>query len=337
MGGSHGHATGDSDRGRRALWIALGLNTGFLGAEVAGGLAFGSLALLADAAHMGSDVVGLVVALVAERLSRRPATKRHSFGWRRAEVLGALANAVTLLVVVGWIVIEAIRRLPAPQPVEGGPVLLIAAIGLGVNAGSAVVLMRVAGRNLNLRGAFLHMVADAAGSAGVIVAAIVVIGTGAEWADPAVSLLIAGLILWSTWKLLRGVVLVLLEATPPDLDPDSVAATLAADDAVDGVHHLHLWSVASNESALSAHLVLAGAPTLHEAQAAGDRLKDVLHHRYNITHSTLELECHPCPQPAGGCGPGETTPRRQDVRSDVDGSTRPIIEQPATTGGSSGG
>lgn len=312
MGAGHGHRMSDSARGRRALWIALGLNAGFLGAEVAGGLAFGSLALLADAAHMGSDVVGLVVALLAERLSRRPATKRHSFGWRRAEVLGALANAVTLLAVVGWIVVEAIRRLPAPQAVEGGPVLVIAALGLVVNAGSAMVLLRVAGRNLNMRGAFLHMAADAAGSVGVIVAALVVIGTGAEWADPAVSLLIAGLILWSTWKLLSGVVLVLLEATPLDLDPDAVAATLAADDAVDGVHHLHLWSVASAETALSAHLVLAGAPSLHEAQAAGDRLKHVLEDKFRISHSTLELECHPCPQPVGGCGPDEATPRSQD-------------------------
>ncbi len=304
MGAGHGHPTGDSVRGRRALWIALGLNAGFLGAEVGGGLAFGSLALLADAAHMGSDVVGLVVALVAERLCRRPATTRHSFGWRRAEVLGALANALSLLAVVGWVVFEALRRLPAPQPVEGGPVLLIASLGLAVNAGSAVILMRVAGRNLNMRGAFLHMAADAAGSVGVIAAALLVITTGAEWADPAVSLLIAGLILWSTWKLLRGVVLVLLEATPPDVDPDAVAETLTADDSVDGVHHLHLWSVASDETALSAHLVLVGAPSLHEAQATGDRLKHILEDTYDITHSTFELECHPCPQPVGGCGPG---------------------------------
>ena len=316
MGAGHDHPT-DSARGRRALWSALGLNAGFLGAEVAGGLAFGSLALLADAAHMASDVVGLVVALVAERLSRRPATKRHSYGWRRAEVLGALANALSLLAVVGWVVVEAVRRLPSPPPVQGGPVLLIAALGLGVNAGSAIVLLRVAGRNLNMRGAFLHMAADAAGSVGVIVAALLVMTTGAEWADPAVSLLIAGLILWSTWKLLRGVVLVLLEATPPDVDPDAVAATLAADESVDGVHHLHLWNVASDETALSAHLVLAGAPTLHEAQAAGDRLKHVLEHTYNITHSTFELECHPCPQPAGGCGPNETSSSEQDHAGDV--------------------
>ncbi len=307
MGAGHGHPTGNSAHGRRALWIALGLNGGFLAAEVVGGLAFGSLALLADAAHMGSDVVGLVVALVAERLSRRPATKRHSFGWRRAEVLGALANALSLLAVVGWVVFEAIRRLPNPQAVEGGPVLLIATLGLAVNAGSAVVLLRVAGRNLNMRGAFLHMAADAAGSVGVIAAALVVIATGAAWADPAVSLLIAGLILWSTWKLLRGVVLVLLEATPPDVDPDEVAGTLAADESVDGVHHLHLWSVASDETALSAHLVLAGAPSLHEAQAVGDRLKHLLEDTYDITHSTLELECHPCPQPGGGCAPAAST------------------------------
>jgi cobalt-zinc-cadmium efflux system protein len=305
MGAGHDHPKADGTGGRRALRVSLMLNAGFLGAEVVGGLAFGSIALLADAAHMASDVVGLVVALVAERLSRRPATQRHSFGWRRAEVLGALANAMTLLVVVGWIVFEAIRRLGSPQPVEGGPVLVIAVLGLAVNAGSAVILARAAGRNLNMRGAFLHMTADAAGSVGVIAAAVIILTTGAEWADPAVSLLIAGLILWSTWKLLRSVVLVLLEATPADVDPAAVAEKLAADDAVESVHHLHLWSVASDETALSAHLVLADAPTLHDAQAASDRLKHVLEDEFGVTHSTLELECHPCPKPAGNCGPGE--------------------------------
>ena len=311
MGSGHDHPRSDTDRGRQGLRISLLLNAGFLGAEVVGGLAFGSLALLADAAHMGSDVVGLVVALVAERLARRPATTRHSYGWRRAEVLGALANAVTLLVVVGWIVYEAVRRLPNPQPVEGGPVLVIATLGLAVNAGSAVVLARVAGRNLNMRGAFLHMTADAAGSVGVIAAAIIVIATGAEWVDPAVSLLLAGLILWSTWKLLRSVVLVLLEATPADVDPEAVTQTLVADEAVVGVHHLHLWSVSSDETALSAHLVLADAPSLHQAQAAGDRLKHLLEAEYRITHATFELECHPCPDPTGDCGPGGRTMRAE--------------------------
>ncbi len=175
-----------------------------------------------------------------------------------------------------------------------------------------MVLARVAGRNLNMRGAFLHMAADAAGSVGVIAAAVIVLTTGAEWADPAVSLLIAGLILWSTWKLLRSVVLVLLEATPADLDPDAVAGMLVADDGVESVHHLHLWSVASDETALSAHLVLADAPSLHEAQAVGDRVKRALEDDYGVAHSTLELECHPCPSPTGGCGPAEADTKRQD-------------------------
>ena len=312
MGAGHLHGPADSARGRRALWVALGLNAVFLLVQLVGGLAFGSLALLADAAHMGSDVVGLVVALVAERLSRRPATTRHSYGWRRAEVLGALANALTLLVVVGWIVFEALRRLPTAQEIEGGPVLLIAGVGLAVNTGSAVILAGVAGRNLNLRGAFLHMAADAAGSVGVMAAAVLVLATGADWVDPVVSLLIAGLIVWSTVRLLRSVVLVLLEATPADVDPEEVAAVLGADEAVLSVHHLHLWSVASDETALSAHLVLADAPSLHEAQAAGNRLKAVLEDQYRITHATFELECHPCPDPIGDCGPGEAVPRRRD-------------------------
>lgn len=335
MAAGHDHPKPDDARGRRALGISLALNAVFLAAEVGGGLAFGSIALLADGAHMASDVVGLVVALFAERLSRRPATSRHSFGWRRAEVLGALANAVTLLVVVGWIVFEAVRRLGSPQPVEGGPVLVIAILGLAVNAGSALFLVRLAGRSLNMRGAFLHMTADAAGSVGVIAAAVIVLAAGEEWADPVVSLLIAGLILWSTSKLLGSVVRVLLEATPPDVDPGAVAETLVADEAVVSVHHLHLWSVASDETALSAHLVMADAPSLHEAQAAGDRLKHVLEDEYGVTHSTLELECHPCPVPMGDCGPPEPDPRPQVYPIITEGCGRavPAVALPSPDAG----
>jgi cobalt-zinc-cadmium efflux system protein len=281
------------------LWIALVANGGFLVVEVAGGLAFRSLALLADAAHMLSDVAGLVIALVAQRLQDRPATPKHSYGMQRAEVLGAQAIGVILLAVSGWIVFEAVRRIGEPAHVAGGGVLIVATLGLAVNVGSAVILARAQGGSLNMRGAFLHMALDAAGSVAAIVAGIAVLVWGAEWVDPVVSIAIAALVLWSAWGLLRDTAQVLLEGTPRGMDANKVEAALLADKDVEAVHHLHLWNLASDVPALSAHIVLEGEWSLHDAQTSGDRLKAMLEHDYGIGHSTLELECHPCdPTPA---------------------------------------
>ncbi|MEO5680859.1 MAG: cation diffusion facilitator family transporter [Acidimicrobiales bacterium] len=293
MGHGHDHGGGKG----RALWIALGLNTAYLVAEVVGGLAFGSLALLADAAHMTSDVAGLIIALVAARLALRPPSPSHSWGWVRAEVLGALANAATLLAVTAWVIVEAVRRFQHPEPIRGGPVLLIAIGGLAVNAISAVVLFRAAGRSLNIRGAFLHMAADAAGSVAVIIAAVAVLTVGADWVDPVASLAIAALVLWSTWGLLRDTLRVLLEATPAGIEPDEVTRCITDEPGVAGVHHLHLWNVSSEDAALSAHVVLTDTPSMHDAQVTGDRLKVQLHDRFGISHATLELECHACDEP----------------------------------------
>lgn len=176
----HSHGLGRGVQ-RRALWIALVANGGFLIAEVIGGLAFRSLALLADAAHMSSDVAGLTIALVAQRLVDRPGTARHSYGLQRAEVLGAQANGLTLLAVSGWIVFEAVRRIGQPADVVGGGVLVVATLGLAVNLASAVVLNRAKGTSLNMRGAFLHMAADAAGSVAAIAAGTAVLLWGATW------------------------------------------------------------------------------------------------------------------------------------------------------------
>ena len=290
-----GHAHGVSrSTQRRALWIALAANGGFLIAEVVGGVAFGSLALLADAAHMLSDVAGLAVALVAQRLLDRPATAKHSFGMQRAEVLGAQANGVTLLAVSGWIVFEALRRIGEPSDVAGGGVLVVATLGLAVNLVSALVLSRAQGSSLNMRGAFLHMVVDAAGSVAAITAGVGVLVWGADWVDPAASIVIAALVLWSAWGLLRDTAQVLLEGTPRGMDPASVEGALLAEPDVSAVHHLHLWNLASDVPALSAHVVLDGERSLHDAQASGDRLKSMLDDRFGIVHATLELECHPC-------------------------------------------
>lgn len=259
--------------------IALGLNAGYMGAEVAGGLAFNSLALLADAAHMLSDVVGLGIALYAQRLMLRPAS---------------LANGATLIAVVGWIGYEGIKRLMEPEPVRGGGLLLVAVVGLVINLVSAVVIARARGRSLNMRGAFIHMASDAAGSVAVIVAAVSVLLWQATWVDPLASFAIALLILWATWGLLRDTVQVLMEGTPKGTEVQDVESALSTQNGVSSVHHLHLWNLASDVPALSAHLVLGEGTSLHDAQVQGDRLKTMLHERFGIEHTTLELECHSC-------------------------------------------
>jgi cobalt-zinc-cadmium efflux system protein len=282
---------------RRALWIALGLNAGALVVQVVGGLAFGSLALLADSAHLASDVAGLVVALVAAHLLTRPASGRNTYGYQRAEVLGAQLNAASLLGVTVWVVVAAVQRLQDPVDLDAGPVLLIGVVGLVANVVSAVLLARVAGESLNMRGATLHMTADALGSIGVIVAAIVAGATDTPEADPIASLVIGALVLWSAWSLLRSVTRVLLEAAPASVDLAQVTALIQSDPAVDTVHHLHVWSLASDAVALSGHVVLRDVEDLHGAQIVGDRLRHRLDHDLSIHHATLELECHPCEDP----------------------------------------
>jgi len=298
---SHAHehrpTIGAADRARRALWISLSLNAAYLVVEVIGGIVFGSLALLADAAHMGSDVAGLVIALIAQQLMLRPASTRRTFGLRRAEALGAQANAVLIFAAAIWIVVEAANRIGDPPEVAGAGLLVVATIGLGVNIASAVLLARASGRNLNMRGAFVHMAADAAASLGAIAAGIGIVVFGAEWLDPAVSFGIGILIAWSAWGLLRDASNVLLESTPRDVDPAQVSAALDAVPGIDAVHHLHIWEIGSDLAALSVHAVVAGDPRLHEAQILGDELRRMLARQFGITHATIELECHDCTAP----------------------------------------
>lgn len=294
MASGETHTHSSVNLARRALWIALVANAGFMVVELAGGFAFRSLALLADALHMGSDVAGLAVALVAQSLMTRPASVRHTFGLQRAEVLGAQTNGLILLATSGWIFYEAFQRIGSPEAVNGVGVVVVAAIGLGVNLASAVVLGRAQGHSLNMRGAFLHMAVDAAGSVGAIFAGLAVVVAGADWIDPIMSILIGLLVLWSAWSLLRATTQVLLEGAPRDVDVEAVEAALAAAPNVEAVHHLHVWDIASTTPALSAHLVFRDEPTLHDAQERGGRIKVMLAERFGIGHATLELECHQC-------------------------------------------
>lgn len=274
--------------------IALMANGAFMFVQFAAGLLFGSLALLADSAHMLSDVGALAIALAAHRLLRRPASDRHTYGLQRAEVLGAQANGILLLLVAVWIVFEAIQRLGDPQAVEGSGLLVVAFVGLMINIGSAILLRRNQGNSLNMRGAVLHMGLDALGSAAALAAGAGILLWDAHWLDPSASLLIAGLIAWSSLHLLREATHVLLEGTPRGTDPNSVKRALADDPEVDSVHHVHLWNLASDVLAMSAHVVVRSEPSLHDAQVHGDRLKTMLKDRFGIAHATLELECHSC-------------------------------------------
>jgi cobalt-zinc-cadmium efflux system protein len=285
---------------QRALIVALAINGVLLVVEVVGGLVFNSLALLADAGHMLSDVGTLAIALIAHRLMERPATARHTYGLQRAEVVGGFFSAVSLAIVVVWIVVEAIARLRHPEDVAGGGLLAVAVIGLMVNVLSAAMLARSRGTSLNMQAAFLHMTADAAGSVAVIAAAVGVLIWGVTWVDPVASILIGVLILWAAAGLIKNTIHVLLEGSPRGMDAVEVERSMREFEGVRGVHHLHLWNLASDVPALSAHVVLEGELDLHEAQEQGDRIKAMLAQRFGIDHATLELEGHACePQTQG--------------------------------------
>ncbi|MGI8775169.1 MAG: cation diffusion facilitator family transporter [Actinomycetota bacterium] len=306
MSGNHAHGPNHPSRAdqRRVLWLSLGANGALLVVELVGGLVLGSLALLADAAHMASDVMALSIALVAQRLLDRPASTRHSYGFQRAEVIGASINAVVLLVLAGWIVLTAFGRAGGDVDIHGGGVVVVALLGLVVNLGSAVALKRFAGRSLNMRGAYLHMLLDAVGSVAALGAGVAIVVADAVWVDAAVSIGIAVLVAYSALRLLAATVHVLLEGTPAGLDPALIAETIREHPQVEDVHHLHVWSLASDTPALSAHVVLEGDITLHEAQGHGDRIREVLRDRFGIDHCTLELECHTCePEGAPAEGP----------------------------------
>jgi len=272
---------------RRALLVALGLTASYTVVEVVAGILTGSLALLADAAHMVSDNVSLALALGAVWLASRPPTPQRTFGFKRAEVLAALANGVALVAVAIWIFIEAGRRFAEPPEVLGGWMLVVAVVGLLVNIGAALVLLAPRRGNLNMEAAFRHILGDLAGSVGTIAAAIVIVLTGWLYADPLISVLIGLLILWSSWAVLRESVRILLEMAPEGVDVAAVERRLLHVPGVVGVHDLHVWTITSGFPALSAHLTVDPAADGDCCRcAAADALRD----EFSIVHSTLQLE-----------------------------------------------
>ena len=274
---------------RKALATALALVLAFAGVEAVVAFAADSLALLADATHMLSDSLALGLALFAAWLATRPATPQRSFGWRRAEVLAALVNALALVALGAWIIWAAIGRLSDPPDVTGGWVLAAGAAGLGVNVAAARVL-HGAGSGLNVRAAMLHVLADLASSAGVVVAGLVLLATGWPYADPIAGLLIGALVLLSTVGVLRETLAVLLEGAPAGMNAREVGAAIAATEGVVGVHDLHLWTITSGFPALSAHVLVAAGADCH---AIRRDLEVLLRDRFELTHTTLQVEHAP--------------------------------------------
>lgn len=274
-------------RNRRILLLVLGLTAAITVVEIVGGILTGSLALLADAVHMLSDNLALALALVAVWLAGRPSTPQRSFGYQRAEVLAALVNGLVLVGLAIWIFFEAYRRFSDPPEVLGGWMLAVATVGLVGNLVAAALLARTAHSSLNMQAALRHVVADALGSAGVVAAAIVVLTTGWEYADPAVGALIAVLVLASSWTVLRDSVQILLEGTPKGIDARALGRRLASMEGVVDVHDLHVWTITSGFVALSAHVLVEPGDDCHARRRELERL---LADEYGIEHTTLQVD-----------------------------------------------
>ncbi|GAB4230315.1 MAG: cation diffusion facilitator family transporter [Kiloniellaceae bacterium] len=263
-----------------------------MGAEVVGGLISGSLALLADAAHMLTDAAALALAWFAFRIARRPADPKRSYGYHRGQVLAAFTNGAVLIAIVFWIFVEAIQRLREPVPVQGGTMLAVAVLGLLVNVVAFFILHGGDRRNLNLRGAAAHVMGDLLGSAAAVIGALVILRTGWTPIDPLLSLLVGLLVLRSAWLVVRESAHILLEGTPAEIDPKGLRQALLAEvpDLRD-VHHIHAWSLTPERPLLTLHARIGQAA---DPQATLERIKQVLSKRYGIDHSTVQIERGPC-------------------------------------------
>ena len=278
------------------LIAAASLNTGFAVVQVLVGVAIGSVVVLADATHQIVDALGLLTALAAVALAARPPSPEMSFGWGKADALGGFVSGLLLLGSVGWIAFESIRRLFDPVDVSGGSVIVIGVIAIVVNGVSVIVLSHGghAHHNLSMRAARLHLLTDLAGSFIVVAAGLILAGTDATWIDPAASLLLCALVLRSTWTLMGSASAELLDRSPTDVTVDAVVASLSDQPGVDKVHHVHVRPLGQRRSSVTAHVVVDGSQTLHEAQSQIGALTNVLERDLGVAHATIQLECHPC-------------------------------------------
>ncbi len=286
MSGHSHHDHGPANY-NRAFAIGISLNAIYIAVEVFIGFRIDSMALLADAGHNASDVLSLLLAWGASAMSASRPTERRTYGLRRTSILASLTNAVLLLIAIGAIAWEAIGRFGEEIPVQGGTMAVVAGIGILVNGGTAWLFMKGRERDINIKGAYLHMVADAAVSAGVMLAGLAIAWTGLDWIDPMVSLVIVIVIAVGTWGLLRDSVNLAIDAVPPGIDPTEVRQFLAEQPGVSSLHDLHIWAMSTTETALTVHVVRAD----HEGRDAFlAQMADELHDRFEIAHVTIQIE-----------------------------------------------
>jgi len=282
--GPHGHMPTNFSR---AFALGIALNTIYIIVEVTYGLLSGSMALLADAGHNLSDVLGLAVAWAGAELSKRPPSKRFTYGLGGSSILAALLNALFLLVACGAIAWEAIGRFSAPSEVASKTVIIVASIGIAINFGTAMLFMRGQKEDINIRGAFLHMMADAAVSAGVVIGGIMILYSGFNWIDPLISLFIVALIFWSTWGLLSEAVRMSLAGVPRGIDVEQVLSALSDLPGVETVHDLHIWPMSTSETAMTAHLVIPGG---HPGKGFLANVEASMKEQFAIHHITIQIE-----------------------------------------------
>jgi cobalt-zinc-cadmium efflux system protein len=294
--GGHGHSHAPATF-NRAFAVGVALNVSFVVAEIVYGLSAHSLALISDAGHNASDVLGLLVAWGAIRLGQSRPTSRRTYGYRRSSILAALSNAAMLLFVTGAVTWEAIRRLRHPEPVVATTIMWVAAAGIVINGITALMFFSGRAHDVNVRGAFLHMASDALVAFGVVLAGAAIRATGLLWIDPVVSILIGVVITFGTWGLLKESLNLAMDAVPSHIEPQEVEAFLAATPDVAAVHDLHIWAMSTTETAMTVHLVTPGAG-LEDARLA--IICDAMKERFGIGHCTIQLEhgdeAHPCAQ-----------------------------------------
>ncbi|HEV2722391.1 MAG TPA: cation diffusion facilitator family transporter, partial [Thermoanaerobaculia bacterium] len=289
------------DASRKLLIATLG-TAAFVVVELIAGIAANSLALVGDAVHNFTDTLALLLAFVAVRIERRPANATKTYGYHRAGVLAAFINSGTLVAFTLYLFYEAVQRLRVPHPVDTRTMLIVAVVAFVLNAAISWWLHDEGREDLNVRGAVLHMLGDAASSVGIVIAALLIARTGRPFWDPAMSIVIGVLILWSSFGVLREAVNLLLEGTPPGIDPDEVTRAIAAVDGILGVHHLHIWALGASRRALSAHLIVGDVPLKTTGQLLA-HVNDLLQRDYAIEHTTIQFELAECPEEDPYCLP----------------------------------
>jgi cobalt-zinc-cadmium efflux system protein len=286
---NHDHSNTYAPDSQNRIAIAFFVTAAFMVAEVAGGIVFNSLALLADAGHMVSDIAALALSWIAIRIGKRPPTDRHTYGFKRSEILTALLNGLALWLIVGVIFYEAVHRLFNPEPVKGLGMLVVGGLGLAVNLLMAWLLFGSRRESLNVKAAFIHVVSDALGSVGAIIGALIILGTRLFWVDPLISLFIGALILYSSWGLIKESTHILMEGTPPGLNVSEIERAVLQQSGVCCIHDLHVWTIAGQRAALSVHVVLAEPESVDGNEVLMD-LRNMLKAKFNIDHSTIQIE-----------------------------------------------